>query len=147
MSIQLGSGAQVKRHSYQQNAEMNVTPFVDVMLVLLIIFMVAAPLATVDVPVDLPPNAAAPTPPPTEPVYISIQKEGTVFVQNEATDLAGVSAALRTLTEGDTETRIFLRGDMHAEYGQLMAVMNVLQKDGYTKIGLVAADANQAAAQ
>ena len=145
MSIQLGSGAQVKRHSLQQNAEMNVTPFVDVMLVLLIIFMVVAPLATVDVPVDLPPNTAAPTPPPAEPVYISVQKSGTVFVQNEATKLEGVSAALRGLTKGDTETRIFLRGDMHAEYGQLMAVMNVLQKDGYTKVGLVAEDANQVA--
>ena len=145
MSIQLGSGAQVKRHSYQQNAEMNVTPFVDVMLVLLIIFMVAAPLATVDVPVDLPPNAAAPTPPPAEPVYISVQKDGTVFVQNEQTNLAGVSAALRAMTKGDTETRIFLRGDTHAEYGKLMGVMNVLQQDGYTKIGLVAEDASQAA--
>ncbi|MFA7268030.1 MAG: biopolymer transporter ExbD [Sterolibacterium sp.] len=147
MTIQLGSGAQVKRHSYQQNAEMNVTPFVDVMLVLLIIFMVVAPLATVDVPVDLPPNAAAPKPPPTEPVYISVQKQGTVYVQNVATSLGGVSAALHVLTKGDTETRVFLRGDMHAEYGHLMAVMNVLQKDGYTKIGLVAEDANQTAAQ
>jgi TonB system transport protein ExbD (group 1) len=145
MSIQLGSGAQVKRHSYQQNADMNVTPFVDVMLVLLIIFMVVAPLATVDVPVDLPPNTAAPTPPPAEPVYISVQKTGTVYVQNQATNVGGVSAALRELTKGDVETRIFLRGDLHAEYGQLMAVMNVLQQDGYTKIGLVAEDANQTA--
>jgi len=147
MAIQLGTGAQVKRHSYQQNAEMNVTPFVDVMLVLLIIFMVAAPLATVDIPVDLPPNTAAPTPPPTEPVYISIQKSGAVYVQNTATTLAGVTDALKALTKGDTETRIFLRGDMHAEYGQLMSVMNVLQKDGYTKIGLVAEDANNSAPQ
>ena len=64
---------------------------------------------------------------------------------DQATNLAGVSAALKTLTKGDIETRIFLRGDMHAEYGQLMAVMNVLQKDGYTKVGLVAEDANQVA--
>ena len=62
------------------------------------------------------------------------------------TTLAGVTDALKALTKGDTETRIFLRGDMHAEYGQLMAVMNVLQKDGYTKIGLVAEDANQSTA-
>ncbi|CAG4885162.1 membrane spanning protein in TonB-ExbB-ExbD complex [Georgfuchsia toluolica] len=138
MAIQLGSGAQVKRHSYQQNAEMNVTPFVDVMLVLLIIFMVAAPLATVDVPVDLPPNAAAPKPPPTEPVYISVQKDGTVFIQNDHTTIAGLPALIKSYTKGDTETRLFLRGDMHAEYGRLMAVMNVLQRGGYTKIGLVA---------
>ncbi|MFY9326632.1 MAG: TonB system transport protein ExbD [Georgfuchsia sp.] len=138
MSIQLGSGAQVKRHSYQQNAEMNVTPFVDVMLVLLIIFMVVAPLATVDVPVDLPPNTAAPTPPPTEPVYISVQQDGSVYIQNDHTTIDGLSVLIKSYTKGDTETRLFLRGDMHAEYGHLMAVMNVLQKDGYTKVGLVA---------
>ena len=138
MAIQLGSGAQVKRHSYQQNAEMNVTPFVDVMLVLLIIFMVVAPLATVDVPVDLPPNTAAPTPPPVEPVYISVQKDGSVFIQNDHTTIVGLPALIKSYTRGNTETRLFLRGDLHAEYGHLMAVMNVLQKDGYTKIGLVA---------
>lgn len=139
MTIQLGGdGPQVKRHSYQQNAEMNVTPFVDVILVLLIIFMVAAPLATVDVPVDLPPNAAAPSPPPVEPIYISVQKNGAVFLQNASTDLRGLTAALEAHTQGNRETRIFVRGDQHAEYGLLMAVMNVLQSGGYTKIGLVA---------
>jgi TonB system transport protein ExbD (group 1) len=138
MAIQLGSGAQVKRHSYQQNAEMNVTPFVDVMLVLLIIFMVVAPLATVEVPVDLPPNSAAPTPQPAEPIYISVQEGGSVYIQNDHITVAGLPALITSYTKGNTETRLFLRGDLRAEYGHLMAVMNVLQREGYTKIGLVA---------
>ena len=139
MTIQLsGEGPQVKRHGYRQNAEMNVTPFVDVILVLLIIFMVAAPLATVDVSVELPSNSSAPTAPPTEPIYVSVQKDGAVFLQNDRTDLRGLNAALATHTRGNRETRIFLRGDQHAEYRLLMAVMNVLQSGGYTKIGLVA---------
>ena len=142
MALQLGTGAQVKRHSYQQNAEMNVTPFVDVMLVLLIIFMVVAPLATVDVPVDLPPNSAAPTPPPAEPIYISVQKDGSVSIMNDHVNVAALPEAIRKYTKGDLETRLFLRGDMHAEYGSLMAVMNVLQREGYTKIGLVAEEEN-----
>ena len=144
MAIQLsGNGPQVKRHSHQQNAEMNVTPFVDVILVLLIIFMVVAPLSTVEVPVDLPHNNAAPTPPPLEPVYISVQKDGSVFVQNDRTDLLNLMAALQARTQGNRETRLFVRGDQHAEYGQLMAVMNVLQSAGYAKIGLLAEEASE----
>lgn len=139
MTVMLGGeGPQVKRHSYQQNAEMNVTPFVDVILVLLIIFMVAIPIATVDIPVDLPPNTAAPTPPPVEPIYITVQKDGTVFLQNDRTELRSLTAALNERTQGKRETRLYLRGDLHAEYGLVMAVMNVLQGDGYTKVGLVA---------
>ncbi|MDD2743195.1 MAG: biopolymer transporter ExbD [Rhodocyclaceae bacterium] len=141
MTIQLASGGQVKRHSYQQNAEMNVTPFVDVMLVLLIIFMVVAPIATVEVPLDLPSNTANPVPRQSDPIYISIQQQGGIYLQNELSDLAGISGALRRLAKGDTDTRILLRGDIHAEYGRVMEVMNVLQKDGYSKIALVAEDA------
>lgn len=139
MAIILGSDAtQVKRHSYQQNAEMNITPFVDVILVLLIIFMVAAPLATVDVPVDLPRNVAAPAPRPAEPVYVSLQKDGTVWVGNSRTTLAELPARLAEATrEEGLQTRIFVNGDQHVEYGQLMEVINVLQKAGYAKMGLV----------
>lgn len=139
MTIQLGGeGLRIKRHSYQQNAEMNVTPFVDVILILLIIFMVAAPLATVYVPVDLPRNAATPTPPPAEPIYISVQKDGSVFLQNDPTNLSDLPKEMEAQTMGNRDTRIFLRSDQHAEYGKLMAVMNVLQSGGYSKIGLVA---------
>jgi TonB system transport protein ExbD (group 1) len=139
VTIQLGGdGLRIKRHSYQQNAEMNVTPFVDVILVLLIIFMVAAPLATVNVPVDLPRNSTSPKPPPVEPIYISVQKDGSVFLQNDPTNLSDLPRGLEAQTLGNRETRIFLRSDQHAEYGKLMAVVNVLQSGGYSKIGLVA---------
>ena len=139
MSIQFNSGPMVKRHNYQQNAEMNITPFVDVMLVLLIIFMVAAPLATVDVPVDLPSNAAAPTPPPTDPLYISVQADGLLFVQEQGVALADLAGVVRGATGNRLDTRLFLRGDQAVDYGTLMRVMNSLQKAGYSQISLVAA--------
>ena len=140
MSIQFNSGPTVKRHNYQQNAEMNITPFVDVMLVLLIIFMVAAPLATVDVPVDLPSNAAAASPPPTDPVYVSVQADGLLFVQEQEVMLDGLQALIRGVTSGQQDTRLFLRGDQAVDYGTLMRVMNTLQKAGYTRISLVASE-------
>jgi TonB system transport protein ExbD (group 1) len=139
MSIQFNSGPMVKRHNYQQNAEMNITPFVDVMLVLLIIFMVAAPLATVDVPVDLPSNAAAPTPPPNDPLYISVQADGLLFVQEQSVELADLAGVVRGATGNRLDTRLFLRGDQAVDYGTLMRVMNNLQKAGYSQISLVAA--------
>jgi biopolymer transport protein ExbD len=140
MSIQLNSGPLVKRHNYQENAEMNITPFVDVMLVLLIIFMVAAPLATVDVPVDLPSNAAAPNPPPEEPVYVSVQADGRLYVQEQSVALGELAAGVNLVTNGDVRTRLFLRGDKSVEYGTLMQVMNTLQKAGYGQISLVASE-------
>ena len=140
MGIQLGSGPLVKRHNYQQNAEMNITPFVDVMLVLLIIFMVAAPLATVDVPVDLPSNAATPSPPPDEPIYVSVQADGKLFVQEESISLSALATQIIAVTKGDKATRLFLRGDQAVDYGTLMRVMNTLQKAGYTRISLVASE-------
>ncbi len=139
MSIQFNSGPMVKRHNYQQNAEMNITPFVDVMLVLLIIFMVAAPLATVDVPVDLPSNAATPTPPPTNPLYISVQADGLLYVQEQSVALAELAEVVRGATGNRLDTRLFLRGDQAVDYGTLMRVMNSLQKAGYSQISLVAA--------
>lgn len=139
MSIQFNSGPMVKRHNYQQNAEMNITPFVDVMLVLLIIFMVAAPLATVDVPVDLPSNAAAATPPPTDPLYISVQADGLLFVQEQSVALVELAGVVRGATGNRLDTRLFLRGDQAVDYGTLMRVMNSLQKAGYRQISLVAA--------
>ncbi len=140
MGIQLDSGPTVKRHNYQQNAEINITPFVDVILVLLIIFMVAAPLATVDVPVDLPSNAATASPPPLEPVYITVQADGTLFVQEQPVTFAQLVDITQAQTAGNRETRLFLRGDQSVEYGTLMRVMNSLQKAGYARISLVASE-------
>ena len=140
MGIQLDSGPTVKRHNYQQNAEINITPFVDVILVLLIIFMVAAPLATVDVPVDLPSSAATASPPPLEPVYITVQADGTLFVQEQPVTFAQLVDITQAQTAGNRETRLFLRGDQSVEYGTLMRVMNSLQKAGYARISLVASE-------
>ena len=140
MGIQLDSGPTVKRHNYQQNAEINITPFVDVILVLLIIFMVAAPLATVDVPVDLPSNAATASPPPLEPVYITVQADGALFVQEQPVTFAQLVDITQAQTAGNREARLFLRGDQSVEYGTLMRVMNSLQKAGYARISLVAAE-------
>ena len=140
MGIQLDSGPTVKRHNYQQNAEINITPFVDVILVLLIIFMVAAPLATVDVPVDLPSNAATASPPPLEPVYITVQADGALFVQEQPVTFAQLVDITQAQTAGNRETRLFLRGDQGVEYGTLMRVMNSLQKAGYARISLVASE-------
>ena len=140
MAIQLDSGPGIKRHSYQQNAEINITPFVDVILVLLIIFMVAAPLATVDVPVDLPSNAASAAPPPTEPVYVSVQADGALFVQEQAVTLQQLAAVTHAMTAENLDARLFLRGDQAVDYGSLMRVMNTLQKAGYARISLVASE-------
>jgi TonB system transport protein ExbD (group 1) len=137
MAMQL-PGLGVKRHAYQQNAEMNVTPFVDVMLVLLIIFMVAAPLATVNVPVDLPPATENQVTPPVEPVYVSIQLDGSIYIGDERTDIDHVVAAVASRANGDHDERIFIRCDQHVVYGKLMDIMNRLQDAGFYKVGLVA---------
>jgi TonB system transport protein ExbD (group 1) len=143
MSMGMGGGLNTKRHAFQQNAEMNITPFVDVMLVLLIIFMVAAPIATVSVPLDLPSaSSKAAPPPPTKPIYLSIQKTGNIFIGETQSSLDGFIALVKTQSAGDGQQRIFIRCDAAVLYGQLIAVMNKLQDAGYNKVGLVAQDAS-----
>ena len=119
------------------NHEINVTPFIDVMLVLLIIFMVAAPLATVDINVDLPVSSAAPQPRPDEPLYVTIGQDLSVSVGNEPVTDASLKSALDHITGADKETRIFLRADKSVAYGEVMHVMNQLRAADYLKIGLV----------
>jgi biopolymer transport protein ExbD len=125
-----------------ENHEINVTPFIDVMLVLLIIFMVAAPLATVDVPVDLPVSTAQPQPPETQPIFLSVQSDHTLSVGETAVNAEGLGAALDAATKGDKNTRIFLRADKKVDYGALMSVMNGLRDAGYLKVALVGLEAS-----
>ena len=120
-----------------ESHEINVTPFIDVMLVLLIIFMVAAPLATVDVNVDLPGSNAAPQPRPEEPLFLTVKQDLTLSLGNEDIAREVLGTTLDRLTEADKETRIFLRADQAVAYGELMTVMNLLREAGYLKIALV----------
>jgi biopolymer transport protein ExbD len=117
--------------------DINVTPFIDVMLVLLIIFMVAAPLATVDVPVDLPASTAQPQQRPPKPVYLTIKSDGTIAIGDTPVPRQTLPIALATATGGDKEQRIFVRGDKNVSYGDVMQVMNALRDAGYLKLGLV----------
>ena len=126
-------------------AEINMTPLVDVMLVLLIIFMVAAPLATVDVNVDLPVSNATPAKRPDQPVYVTVKPDLTLALGNEDIPAGTLAEVLARATNGDREQRIFLRADAAVTYGDLMGVMNSLRETGYLKIALVGLEAAPAA--
>jgi biopolymer transport protein TolR len=124
-----------RRHSPM--AEINVTPFVDVMLVLLIIFMVAAPLLTVGVPIDLPETQAKAMAGDTEPITVSIDPDGRIFLQDEEIDAERLVATLKAIAQNGVDERIYVRGDRDADYGTIMRVMGRLNAAGYRRIGLV----------
>lgn len=117
--------------------EINVTPFIDVMLVLLIIFMVAAPLATVDVRVNLPASTSAPLPRPEKPVYLSIKADKQLYVGNDQVTPDSLVNVLTSQTQGNKETTIFFQADKSVDYETLMSVMDKLRTAGYLKIGLM----------
>ena len=127
----------------EQNADINVTPFVDIMLVLLIIFMVAAPLATVSIRLDLPP-ATPPVNPEQEkePVYITIQENGSIFIAERATSIETLPADVCAALGGPVckEERVFVRAEAEVKYNQFMEVMNKLQEEGFYKVGLLNED-------
>ena len=153
MAAKIGGGGGSK-FDLGQNSDMNVTPFVDVMLVLLIIFMVVAPLATVSIRIDLPPAK-----PPKDknndkpPTFISIQDSGQIFVslgksQMKQSSMTGLAADLPISlgVPNPTSERVFIRADRHVRYRQFMDVINQLQRDGYYKIGLISEDLGSAPA-
>jgi biopolymer transport protein ExbD len=121
----------------------NVTPFIDVMLVLLIIFMVAAPLATVDVAVDLPVSTAEPQPRPDKPWFLTIKGDRSLALGDSTVAADDIGSALDAASGNDKEQRIFLRADKQVDYGALMEVMNKLRSAGYLKIALVGLDAGE----
>ena len=117
--------------------EINVTPFIDVMLVLLIIFMVAAPLSTVDIGVDLPVSNAKPQPRPDKPLFLTIKADLTLALGNDLVARAQLAQVLDAATQMDRQKRLFLRADKSVPYGELMQVMNLLRSAGYLKVALV----------
>ncbi|MAZ69280.1 TonB system transport protein ExbD [Porticoccus sp.] len=124
-----------------ENHEINVTPFIDVMLVLLIIFMVAAPLATVDVKVDLPASTAESQPKSDKPLYLTIKADHSLALGNDAVTLETLPNALKASSDDNVEQRIFLRADKTVDYDTLMQTMNRLREAGYLKVALVALEA------
>lgn len=144
MGAKLAGPGAGSKFDIPQNSEINVTPFVDVMLVLLIIFMVAAPLATVSVAVELPPAIAPVSPNPPKPVYISIQSSGNIYVGDFRTSLGGLGEDLRKQigTRNPEKERIFIRGDKATLYGDFMGVMNTLQDNGFYSVALIGTDAS-----
>ena len=135
MAISINNGSPKR---YRPMAEINVTPMVDVMLVLLIIFMVAAPLLTVGVPVDLPKTQAATMNDQEEPLVVSINAEGKVFLQDTEIDLDSLVPKLQAITSNKPDTRIFVRGDKALAYGRIMEVMGTVSAAGFTKVALIA---------
>ncbi|MBV9420257.1 MAG: protein TolR [Alphaproteobacteria bacterium] len=118
-------------------AEINVTPFVDVMLVLLIVFMVTAPLLTVGVPVDLPKTRAQALGQDAEPLSVTVEKNGTIYLQNTPVPETELVAKLTAIAANGYDQRIFVRGDKQVDYGRVMEVMGLLSAAGFTHIGLV----------
>jgi biopolymer transport protein ExbD len=128
----------------EENHEINVTPFIDVILVLLIIFMVAAPLSTVDVNVDLPTSTAEPAPRPEKPLFLTVKADLGLALGDDLVSRTGLQSALDKATDSDRDQRVFVRADKTVAYGDVMEVMNDLRAAGYLKIGLVGLDAGQA---
>jgi TonB system transport protein ExbD (group 1) len=139
MALRLGSSSRGDDLEIQH--EINVTPFIDVILVLLIIFMVAAPLATVDIGVNLPASTAPEQPRPDKPVFLTVRPDLTIAVGEAVIARDSLAAALDAATGDQKDQTIFVRADQSVSYGELMGVMNVLRDSGYLKLALVGLEA------
>ena len=137
MAAFLMEKARTRGHSYRPMAEINVTPFVDVMLVLLVVFMVTAPLLTVGVSVDLPRTNAPVVPGKDEPLAVTVNSKGEIFLQDTAVSLKSLPARLMAITNSSPDTRIFVRGDRAISYGRVMEVMSALTSAGFNHIALI----------
>ncbi|MCZ6638147.1 MAG: protein TolR [Alphaproteobacteria bacterium] len=139
MAVQLsrgGSRGRLRRHRPPMS-EINVTPMVDVMLVLLIIFMITAPLLTVGVPVDLPKTKASIIAGQDEPLVISVSRDGRVYLQETELELDQLVARLRAITRNKPDTRIFVRGDKTVVYGRIIQVMGTVSAAGFSRVALI----------
>jgi biopolymer transport protein ExbD len=132
-----------REESLDELHEINVTPFIDVMLVLLIIFMIAAPLATVDIAVNLPAANAERSPRPDEPLFLTLKSDLGVTLGNQPVAREALAAALHQATNGNKEQRVFLRADKAVPYGALMDLMNTLRSAGYLRVALVGLEADK----
>lgn len=126
------------RSRYRPMSDINVTPFVDVMLVLLIVFMVTAPLLTVGVPVDLPETKAASLNDAEEPLVLTVDQEGKVYIQETGIELENLVPRLRAVTGNNPDVRIFVRGDSRIAYGRVMEIMGTVSAAGFNKVALLA---------
>ncbi|MBV8799362.1 MAG: protein TolR [Alphaproteobacteria bacterium] len=135
--VQRAAVGKGRRGRIRPMAEINVTPFVDVMLVLLIVFMVTAPLLTVGVPVDLPKTKAQPLSQDREPLSVSVRRDGRIYLQNAAIDETDLVPKLTAIATNGYDQRIFVRGDKSVDYGRVMEIMALISSAGFTHIGLV----------
>ncbi|HPF46882.1 MAG TPA: protein TolR [Emcibacteraceae bacterium] len=138
MQMHGGGGRQMGRTKrYKQMSDINVTPFVDVMLVLLVVFMVAAPLLTVGVPIDLPNSRANNLPENDTPLSITIDKEGKIYLQDEQVELNQMVARISVIFENRKEDRIYVHGDKGVSYGRVMEVIGMLNGNGFSRVAMV----------
>ena len=137
-SLYSGSGRTTARGRYRPMSEINVTPLVDVMLVLLVVFMVTAPLLTVGVPVDLPQTQAPPINEPKEPTVITVNREGALFIQDTSVPAESLVERLQAITGNNPEAVLYVRGDKDINYGRVLEVMSLVTAAGFHKVSLVA---------
>ena len=145
MGMNMGRPSGKRRTRTQNFSEINVTPMVDVMLVLLVIFMVAAPMMTTGVTVDLPDSKASPIAGQDEPLSVSVTSDGKIYIQKAKVELKDLQTKLKSITGEKKDTRIFVRGDKNIDYGKIMQVVGEINAAGFGKVALVTEVATAAA--